>query len=238
MPQRHGRSTASVLLSRHALVPGVFPWSSSVRRSRVRHGHLCNVLPHFFDFQYRTKGKDWPIQWLSRPPSLNQLESRLRFRSSLTEIGFPFRAICALTFSPFFSRCNICSWKFSFPCRSKLSKFMTNPSFSDLTTNRSFSIVNSYGAINEFRQNWRSTWPNVSVQKRISLLHSQQECINKTALPYISSWHGRGHAPARNPLLASLKVTPNVYLLSSSRSAPSISFSTPEGSNTSLRERV
>ncbi|KAK1411683.1 hypothetical protein QVD17_38243 [Tagetes erecta] len=30
----------SVLLSRHALVPGVFQWSSSVRRSRVRPGHL------------------------------------------------------------------------------------------------------------------------------------------------------------------------------------------------------
>ena len=27
--------------------------------------------------------------------SLNLLESELRFRSSLTEIGFPFRAICA-----------------------------------------------------------------------------------------------------------------------------------------------
>lgn len=30
----------SALLSRHALVPGVFQWSSSVRRSRVRSGHL------------------------------------------------------------------------------------------------------------------------------------------------------------------------------------------------------
>ncbi|CAK7324605.1 unnamed protein product, partial [Dovyalis caffra] len=30
----------SVLLSRHALVPGVFQWSSSLRRSRVRDGHL------------------------------------------------------------------------------------------------------------------------------------------------------------------------------------------------------
>ena len=30
----------SVLLSRHAQVPGVFLWSSSVRRSRVRPGHL------------------------------------------------------------------------------------------------------------------------------------------------------------------------------------------------------
>ena len=105
-------------------------------------------------------------------------------------ISFSCHMRLDLTLSPFFSRSNICSRKSSFPCRSKLSKFMTNPSFSDLTTNRSFSIVNSYGAINEFRQNRRSTWPNFPVQKRISLLlHSQQECINKTALPYRSSWH-------------------------------------------------
>ena len=67
---------------------------------------------------------------------------------------------------------------------------MTNLFFSDLTTNKSFSIVNSYREINKFRQNRRSTWPNFPVQKKISLLlHSQQECINKTALPYRSSWH-------------------------------------------------
>ena len=38
----------SVLLSRHALVPGVFQWSSSVRRSRVRPGHLQRPLTPFF----------------------------------------------------------------------------------------------------------------------------------------------------------------------------------------------
>ena len=52
---------------------------------------------------------------------------------------------------------SICSMGSSSPCKSKLSKFMTNLSFSDLTTNRSFSIVNEYGAINEFRRNRRST---------------------------------------------------------------------------------
>ena len=105
-------------------------------------------------------------------------------------ISFSCHMCLDFTFSPFFSWFNICSRKSSFSCQSKLSKFMTNPSFVDLTTNRSFSIVNSYGAINEFWQNQRSTWPNFPVQKRISLLlHSQQECINKNALPYRSSWH-------------------------------------------------
>lgn len=36
-PETRSKQT-SVLLSRHALVPGVFLWSSSVRRSRVRPG--------------------------------------------------------------------------------------------------------------------------------------------------------------------------------------------------------
>ena len=60
-----------------------------------------------------------------------------------TEIGFPLRAICALflLFFLFSSRFNICSRTSSFPCRSKLSKLMTHFSFSDLTTNRTFSIV-------------------------------------------------------------------------------------------------
>jgi len=73
---------------------------------------------------------------LPRPPPLNRLESELRFRPSLTEIGFPFRAICAYTLllSLFDSRSNMSSRRSSFPCRSKLSQFRT--SFSDLTTNR------------------------------------------------------------------------------------------------------
>lgn len=37
-----------VRLSRHALVPGFFLWSSSVRRSRVRPGHLQRPLTPFF----------------------------------------------------------------------------------------------------------------------------------------------------------------------------------------------
>ncbi|KAK7325698.1 hypothetical protein VNO80_33965 [Phaseolus coccineus] len=53
--------------------------------------------------------------------------------SSLTEIGFPFRAICALDllFPLFSSRFNLCFRKSSFPCRSKLSKLFTNLSFND-----------------------------------------------------------------------------------------------------------
>ncbi|KAK8933835.1 hypothetical protein KSP39_PZI015843 [Platanthera zijinensis] len=38
----------SVPLSRHALVPGLFLWSSSVRRSRVRPGHLQRSPTPFF----------------------------------------------------------------------------------------------------------------------------------------------------------------------------------------------
>ena len=48
VPRRHGRSTPSVLLSRHALVPGVFQWSSSIRRSRVRPRHLQRPPTLFF----------------------------------------------------------------------------------------------------------------------------------------------------------------------------------------------
>jgi len=92
-----------VRLSRHALVPGFFLWSSSVRRSRVRPGHLQRPLTPLGGQTKIRKRRTEPIRWLSRSPSLNRLGSELRFRSSLTEIGFPFRAICRLdfTFAPF-----------------------------------------------------------------------------------------------------------------------------------------
>lgn len=119
---------------------------------------ICYVLPClsflFYGRKIR-KRRTGPIRLLSRSPSLNQLESELRFRSSLTEIGFPFRAIWRLDWIyPLSSLYSIC---FRGPCKSKLSKFMPNLSISDLTTNKSFSIVNEYGAINEFWQNRRST---------------------------------------------------------------------------------
>ena len=47
VPRRHGRSTPAPCASRHALVPGFFLWSSSVRRSRVRTGHLQRPLTPF-----------------------------------------------------------------------------------------------------------------------------------------------------------------------------------------------
>ncbi len=88
-----------VRLSRHALVPGFFLWSSSVRRSRVRPGHLQRPLTPLGGQTKIRKRRTEPIRWLSRSPSLNRLGSELRFRSSLTEIGFPFRAICRLDFT-------------------------------------------------------------------------------------------------------------------------------------------
>nr|GEX99261.1 hypothetical protein, mitochondrial [Tanacetum cinerariifolium] len=49
---------STMLLSRHALVPGVFQWSSSVRRSRVRPGHLQRPSPPFL---YGVKEKTDPF---------------------------------------------------------------------------------------------------------------------------------------------------------------------------------
>lgn len=127
------------------------------------------------------------LQW-QHQTDFTDLELRIRKKRWIRN------GICASTllFPPSFYRCTIWSRNFSFPCHSKLSKFMANPFFSDLTTNKIFSIVDSYGATNEFRQNHRSTWPNFLVHKWFYiLLHFRQECINKTALPYRSWRHER-----------------------------------------------
>ncbi|KAL4316378.1 hypothetical protein AHAS_Ahas15G0279100 [Arachis hypogaea] len=65
----------SVLLSRHALVPGVFKWSSSVRRSRVHPGHL----PCAPDMAFSRLNN---ISFWLLPPSLLLLLS-----SALVEVG-------------------------------------------------------------------------------------------------------------------------------------------------------
>ena len=51
-------------------------------------------------------------------------------------------------------------------------------------------LVNWYGAVNSFRRNRRSKWPNFPVQRRsLFFFILKQECINKTATSYRSLWH-------------------------------------------------
>lgn len=57
VPRRRGRSTPSVLLSRHALVLGVFQWSSSLRIEEVA-PDIRNVLPRLFLFKIWDKLKE------------------------------------------------------------------------------------------------------------------------------------------------------------------------------------
>jgi len=84
----------SVLLSRHAMVPLIFRWSSSLRRSRVPSGHLQSTsTPIPLSIWGKNYGKRQKDSAIARSPSLNQEEEELRLSPSLTEIGFPFRAI-------------------------------------------------------------------------------------------------------------------------------------------------
>jgi len=85
---------------------------------------ICNVLSRLF-LRGQTKirkRRTEPIRWLSRSPSLNRLGSELRFRSSLTEIRFPFRAICRVAYTllfPLSALSSICSIGSSFYSNSK-----------------------------------------------------------------------------------------------------------------------
>jgi len=125
----------------------------------------------------------FPIIIITKP---TWIWTTIQIQSDWNRIDFS----CRILPFPLSPRPDIGSRRFSFPCRSKLSKFMTNLSFSDLATNKSFSVINLYKAINKFWQNGRSTWPNFPARKILPLApHFRQKSINKTALPYRSSWH-------------------------------------------------
>jgi hypothetical protein len=77
-----------------------------------------------------------------------------------------------------------CSMGSSSPCKSKLSKFMANLPFSDLASDMTFPIVNEHSGTNKFRQNRRSTRPNLlPIHVFYVLLYSSQESIDECSLP-------------------------------------------------------
>ena len=92
----------SVLLSRHALVPGIFLWSSSVRRSRVRPGHLQRPPTLFFILNIgQRKRLTHSVTFAVALTEPTWIWTTIQIKSDRNRISFSCHMRLDLTFSPF-----------------------------------------------------------------------------------------------------------------------------------------
>jgi hypothetical protein len=121
VPRRHGRSTPAQCASRHALVLGVFQWSSSLRIEEVVSApDIRNVLPRLFLFEIwdKLKEKTDPFGYFRGRPhwtnlNLNYDSDQVWPKSDFLFVPYVLRLSL---FSLFSSRSNICARRSSFPC--------------------------------------------------------------------------------------------------------------------------